>query len=141
MCAGGPAEEYCNRLQTQNSGEQVVKLMLLAGRISHYLFLCLFCCMITGCFTCCCCCARPDFCICISTPCSRRCFRYWGRLVTLCGCGWCAFLAPYPSNLPFYEYAAVRDVDSVCEPWTLAHERQYVMSASATGQAVFLHLL
>jgi hypothetical protein len=99
VCAGGPAEEYCNRLETQNSSEDSVRLMVLFANFLTQLYLCLFFSMMTQCCTCCCCCARPGNCEHISTGCSRGCFHFCGRLMTCCGVGWCGYLFLSNSSL------------------------------------------
>lgn len=94
LSAGGPAEEYCSRLESQNDAEFVVRMMILLGGVAGQIVSCVFWFMCTACCTCFC--ARPGYCERISTRFSKGCYHWWGRLVTCCGCGWCDLPGSYP---------------------------------------------
>lgn len=89
VTTGAAAEEYCNVLESQNSGVHFLKWIVLAGALVALLLKVMFWCMCTACCTCWCCCARPGCFERISSACSRGCFHWWSRLITCCGCGWC----------------------------------------------------
>lgn len=97
--AEGPAERYCERLETQNSGELTVALIVYIGQATIVILVLFGLCFCTAGCTSCCCCARENWCYNYSTACSEGCYACWGGCLLRCGCGWCVVFSFWRMSL------------------------------------------